>query len=392
MKRMLTLGTILFCFFLLGFPVHAMDNGSLDSGYTSSSQKDDTEKILEEQYEASGANQLMDALPEGVEERLNENGIESPSAQDMQQMDIFSFFKQIFSSALQFLKSPVIILALSFGIILICALFESFQSTLHHSMNGVLQAVAALALCGVILTPMVNCIQMVASSIKGMGTFLFCFIPVFTTLISTSGAPAAAMGYNTALFGTAQLISTVTAHILLPFAGIFLAVSVCCAVSGQFNLSSLTGTIRKIIVWGLTFMVTIFVGIFSAQNMVVASADSLTVRTAKFMSGSFVPVVGSALTEAVGSVMGCLGVIKNSVGAFGIVVCMLTFLPMIFLVLFYMAVVKLSGCAADILGVKNIPILLNAVYDTLTILLAFLICYAVLIIVTMTLMIFISAG
>lgn len=380
MKAVTMIAALFFAGFVCVLPVSAQP-----------SDHSQQEEIMQQQYDASGADSLMDSLPDGVGNQLQENGITSPSSDDVKGFSIPKFFSSLWDSVVNSAKQPLILLACSFGTILLCSLFEAFRSTVQTSLSGVLNAVASLSICGILLTPVIHCVELVSGNIKGMGNFMLCFIPVFTGLMGASGAPTAALSYNTALFTVMQIISTVTSNLLLPFIGMFLALSICSSISGQFNISSLTGTVRKVVIWGLTLMVTIFCGLFAAQSMVSVSADSVAVKTAKFMSGSFIPVVGNALGDAVGSIFACLGVIKTSVGAFGIIVCLLTFLPPILLLLFYMVVFKLSGSASEILSVKGVSSLFNSVYDTLTILLSFLICYAVITIVTTTLMISISA-
>ncbi len=380
MKAVTMIAALLFAGFVCVLPASAQP-----------SDHSQQEEIMQQQYDASGADSLMDSLPDGVGDQLQENGITSPSSDDVKGFSIPKFFSSLWDSVVNSAKQPLILLACSFGTILLCSLFEAFRSTVQTSLSGVLNAVASLSICGILLTPVIHCVELVSGNIKGMGNFMLCFIPVFTGLMGASGAPTAALSYNTALFTVMQIISTVTSNLLLRFIGMFLALSICSSISGQFNISSLTGTVRKVVIWGLTLMVTIFCGLFAAQSMVSVSADSVAVKTAKFMSGSFIPVVGNALGDAVGSIFACLGVIKTSVGAFGIIVCLLTFLPPILLLLFYMVVFKLSGSASEILSVKGVSSLFNSVYDTLTILLSFLICYAVITIVTTTLMISISA-
>ena len=50
-------------------------------------------------------------------------------------------------------------------------------------------------------------------------------------------------------------------------------------------------------------------------------------RAVKFSLGAFVPVVGSALGEALNSVRGCLTLLKSTLGAFGILSTALIVLP-----------------------------------------------------------------
>lgn len=356
------------------------------SGATLAAEDDLIEQTLNKQYIASGADKLPSELPEGTEDVLSEGGVESPSPDDIAAFDIGGFLKGIFDYALDIIKSPLSLLTGCLAVLLICALFEAFGNAQDSSLSSVLGTVSTLAVCGVIISPIISCVSLASNVIKAMGDFMLCFIPVYTAVVAASGSPTAAIGYNTALFSLAQIISAVTADLLLPFIGIFLAVSVAGSVSGQFKIASLTETVKKVVVFTLTLLVTIFVGLFTMQNMVAVSADSLSLKTAKFLSGSFVPVVGGALSDALSSVLGCLGVIKTSVGGYGVLVAFATFLPPIITVLFFMLAIKLAGTVSEFLGVSVIPGLMTAAYDAMSVLLAFLICYGVLMIVTTTIM------
>ncbi len=374
-QRILKIGCLLLFFLLIlsGTVVMAAEDSSV-------------EHMLNEQYQASGADELPDELPDEVGDALSAGGVDSPSPEQMDSFDMGGFLQGLFESIVDAIKSPLTLLSGCFAIVLICALFEAFGNVQDSSLSGVLGTVSSLAICGVMLSPVISCVSLVSGVIRAMGDFMLCFIPVYTAVVAASGCPTAAIGYNTALFALAELISSVTADLLLPFVGAFLALSIAGSVGGQFQVASLTTTVKKTVVFTLTLLVTIFVGLFTMQNMVAVSADTLSIKTAKFLSGSFVPVVGGALGDALSSVLGCLGVIKASVGGYGVLVCFAMFLPPIITVLFFMLALKLAGAAAEFLGVSTIPGLMTAAYDALSVLLAFLICYGVLIIVTTTVM------
>lgn len=354
--------------------------------YAAAQQESQTQQMLSQQYDAANADELTSELPEGVEEALDRAGVESPHPEDMQQFSIFGFFQGVLEQVTSIAKTPFALMAGGLAILLLCALFEAFHATSNSALSGVLSAVSLLAMCGMMLGPLIHCVQTVAAVVRGFGNFMLCFIPVFTSVIATSGCPASSIGYNTALFTISQIISSVMADFLLPFIGIFLAFSVAGSVSGKFKIHGLTSAVKKMIVGTLTLLVTVFVGLFSMQSMVSVASDSLGLKTAKFLSGNFVPVVGSALGDAFSSVMGCMGLIKSSVGGFGVLACLCTFLPSILMVLFFLLALKFTGAVAECLGVSGIPGLMEAVQDALSVLLAFLICFAILIVVTMSIM------
>lgn len=55
------------------------------------------------------------------------------------------------------------------------------------------------------------------------------------------------------------------------------------------------------------------------QGMTAATIDGVSIRTAKFAVDSFIPVVGGFLSDAVETIVGCSLLIKNAVGAFGLI-------------------------------------------------------------------------
>lgn len=350
------------------------------------------EELMQEQYDAVGADDLASNLPDNVQDSLEKNGLDSPSSDKIISFSIGDFFSNLWGTITDTVKQPLGLLAISFGVMLLCALLESFKSTVDSSLSNVFSMVAVLAVCGTVIQPVIRCIQMAADTITGAGNFMLCFIPVFTGIVTASGMPVSGLGYNTALFATIQVISKIVSTVLLPFLGIFLALSIVSAVSGQFKISKLTATVKKTVVWSVSLLLTIFIGIFSTQSMVAASADTVTVKATKFMVGSFIPVVGGAISDALNSVQGCLGLMKSSIGAFGILACVFTFLPAILTVLFYMLVLKISSAAGSLFGLSGVTEIFDAVYDALSILMAFLICYSLLTIVTTTLMISMSSG
>ena len=63
--------------------------------------------------------------------------------------------------------------------------------------------------------------------------------------------------------------------------------------------------------------------------VVNSAADNLSMRTAKFIIGSAVPVAGGVLSEALGTLTASVSLLKSSVGIYGVVACVVIFLPLL---------------------------------------------------------------
>ena len=106
----------------------------------------ETEELLQEQYDAAQTQELMDHLPEGVEEQLEENGIDSPSSENLFNFNIGDFFKNLWDTVVDTVTKPLHLLALCFGIMLLCALLQTMQSTVESSVSQVFTMVSILAI------------------------------------------------------------------------------------------------------------------------------------------------------------------------------------------------------------------------------------------------------
>lgn len=344
--------------------------------------------LLQNQFDESEANKLNFAIDEDTKKNMEKIGINSPQVSQMQNFSIKNFFKFLFSQAIKTLKQPVFIFANCLAIILIAALFENFKPQLNgNDLNPILGLVTTLCTCAIIITPIINCIMGVSKTIKNFENFMICFIPVFAGTLAMNFKTATSIGYSSTLFFVAQFVSAIISNLLLPITGAFLAFSIVGNTSGDLKLSALTSTAKKIVIFVLMFMVTIFIGLFSLQTSIAVSSDGLTIKTAKFVSGSFIPIIGKALGDALGSVIGGLNLIKSAVGGFGILVCLASFIPPILNISFFLATVSITGAIAKSFKIDLIGQTMDSTKDCLSILLSFLICYGILVISTTSIII-----
>ena len=135
------------------------------------------------------------------------------------------------------------------------------------------------------------------------------------------------------------------------------------------------------------FMVTIFIGLFSLQTSIAASTDNIGIKAAKFVSSSFIPIIGGALGDALASVVGGLNLIKSAVGGFGILVCLATFVPPILNIGLFLIMISTIGSIAKSFKINLVDQTCASTKDCLSILLSFLICYGILMISTTSIII-----
>lgn len=364
---------IVFLLFLFVVPVHA--------------QSVSEDELYRQQYEDSGAADLPDELPEETREWMDNLGISSPDWQSILNLTPETIFEQIGSSALQQSAAPVRALLSVLAVILLCALMNGMKLSFgDRPLSGVIGMVGTLCICTVVIQPIVTCIENVAFVIKGAAGFLLASIPILTGIMIAGGQTISAGSYNLLMLGAGNVISVIASTVLVPLLNIFLAFSVVSAVSPAMNLGGLCDLFSKTVKWVLTFCMTIFSGLLTMQTVVSSAADGAGAKTVRFMVSAFVPVVGSALSDAIGSVQSSVKLLKSGVGAFGLLATGAIFLPAALECLIWLLTLTACAAAGDIFELKEITTLLRSSMKVIQILLSIILCCFVILMISTVLM------
>lgn len=383
MKKILM---FLLCLLLLCMPVSAV-SGSDASGESTLQEQ------FEEQLEASGADELIENAPEQVKESLYDLGLDTISFQKILSLSPKEFIPYFIDQVQTVIARPVKLLAIVVGIIVLCALMNALkQSMAKDKLKEVFQVVSILCICAAVITPVIDCISKTGKTIFDCSNFLISFVPVLSGVMTAGGQIVTATSYQVFLFWAAELVSVIVSRTLVPFLGIYLAIAITSSMNAEFRLDKIADSLKSFICWSLGGLLTVFVGILSIQGIVASSADTVSLKATKFLISSVVPVVGGALSDALGSVQSCVKLLKTSVGAYGIIIAVMTFLPLLIESISWLLVTKISQVVAEFLGVGGVTPVLKATSSVLGIILAIILCFMMLIIITTTIMMMLGTG
>ena len=92
-------------------------------------------------------------------------------------------------------------------------------------------------------------------------------------------------------------------------------------------LAGVGNFLKSTVIYCLTGVTTIFVGILGIQRVVASASDTVAAKAVKFTVGSVIPVVGGIVKDAFDTVAGGIGMIKSVTGAIGIAAILFTLAP-----------------------------------------------------------------
>ncbi|MEE1187287.1 MAG: hypothetical protein UHN02_07945 [Acutalibacteraceae bacterium] len=180
--------------------------------------------------------------------------------------------------------------------------------------------------CILIISDLTAAVKETANALQSSSIFMSALIPVYAGMIISSGYAATGTGYSTIMFIFSQIITFLSNYLLLPVCSCLLALSISSSLIKE-KLKNIVLFITKSITVIITVVLGAFISILSLQTVISKTSDSIGLKTAKYFTGSFVPVVGSFVSESLSIVITSMGLLKSSIGVFSIICLIVIFLP-----------------------------------------------------------------
>lgn len=340
------------------------------------------EDFYAEQYKISGAEEIEENLPDGAQEYFEKNGIDPSDSKWVNRLSAENVFEHIWGFIASGAKTPLKAGAGIIGIILLSAALGAAEQK-SSAVSAAMYA-SAVAAAAVIAAPVFSVISASVDALQGLSVFMLAFVPIFAVIVASSGAAVTSASMSALLLTATQAVSYISNFAVLPLMGGYLALSISTSVSPLIKKSGITDTVKKLAFWIMSFISTVFIGILSIQTAVNASADSLTVKTAKFIIGSSVPVAGGALSEALNTVTASMGLLKSSVGIYGVVACCAALLPLVLELIIWRAVLIITSGVSELFSLPEISGILKAVDAMFSILIGIMLLTGAMFVISLT--------
>ena len=342
------------------------------------------EDMFREQLRSSNAEELWDDLPTETRSFLEQLGITELTPDSITSISPNNVLNNLIALLAAQSGGPMRSMGILMGSIVLFALVDGTRHTVkEQSISGVFGAVCGLVICTALLLPLSECIRRVCESAQSVSVFMMSFVPVYAGVMISTGNPATAASYQTIVLFAAELISLLATGVIVPLMTTSLALGMTGSIAPEYRLGSAGELINKACGWMLGLGATLFAGLLSVQSLIGKTADSVTGRMVKFSVGSFVPVVGGALSEALSTVQSCLNLLKSTLGGLGIIVTALTVLPPLAECILWLLTLSVCTMMSETFSLNTAAALFKAAQSVLRLLIAVLtICAVFMIIAT----------
>ena len=310
-------------------------------------------------------------LSRDVRDVLESLGFEEFSAEEFSRITLSDTFRSVFRIFTDGMTKPLVSMFTLLGLVILCAVVNSFIQN-NQSYSAFVNSVMTLFVAFAAFLNSVQCIADSVAAVYSAGILMKSLIPATAVLTALSGSPSMAISYNAVSMYCAEIISAVCRDFLTPVLCAFSAVAVCLSVNSGYNSEVLLNAARKIIGSILGLAGTIYTGIISLKDVLAVGIDKVSVKSAKFILGSSVPVVGSALSEGLSSVIAAISLMKNTYGVIGIIVIIAVTLPAICELIMWQLTFTVTGYSAQTMGLDGISKALASLKYVMTMMLSIL--------------------
>lgn len=309
-----------------------------------------------ELLESSGAFGLEEALPPEAGEMLGGFGVSDAMTGQGGIDTVLDAFKILIPNLISGVLGTVVkILAVILLMALAAAVLPEGAAREVCVLCGC-AAVAALSLGDVS-----SFFEMAVDALDSLSDFSRALLPTMCTAAVSAGAVTSATVKYAAAALFIDVFMGIGKTVIVPVIGAYLATAVATAALGRETLDGVSSGLKWVGTKLLILLVTGFTLYLGITGLVSTAADGAAAKAARSAMGALLPVVGSVIADAAGTVVSAAGILRNAIGVFGfIAVAAICVVPFATLGVYYLAY-KAVGALASAISDKRVGEMVDAI-------------------------------
>lgn len=253
--------------------------------------------------------------------------------------------------------------------ILAAVLMISIIPVFSENVKNAAEIAGTVAIAAMLLLSTNSMIRLASDTIVEIGEYGKLLLPVMTAALAAQGgiSGSAALYAGTALF--ASLLQSIMKNLLIPGIYLYLALSAGNSATGEALLKHIADLTKGALGWALKILLVVFTTYLGLTGVVSGTTDAAALKAAKVTMSSFIPVVGSVLSDASEAVLVSAGLMKNAAGIYGILAVLALFLHPFLKIGIHYLILRMTAAISAVFGSSRVTGMMEAFSSALGILL-----------------------
>ena len=302
-----------------------------------------------------------------------------------------SFFSYILNFVFDDILNFVPILATIIAIAIVC----SFVGQIANKNKSIANIIYFVCFGAVVIIVFLSCkdllsmVQGVLGSIKTQMEIIF---PILLTLITSLGGLVTVSAFQPAIAFLSVGIMDIFTALIIPLFIFTLVFNVVGNLSNNVRLDKFAGFTNSLFKWIIGIIFTIFIAFITIQGITASSVDGISIKTAKFALKSYIPILGGYLSDGLNLIMASSVLIKNAVGAAGLLLLAATVLLPVLKIVIFMFGLKLVAAVIEPLSDSRMSNFISGVAKCMTMLIVCILGVGFMYLITVGLLMCIANG
>ncbi|WP_407268346.1 stage III sporulation protein AE [Radiobacillus sp. PE A8.2] len=229
------------------------------------------------------------------------------------------------SGLVQFLFHEVIVNGKLLGTLimltLFCMVLQTFQTALEsQTVSKVAYAIVYLVLIVLALSSFQLAASYAKDTIDMMSGFMMALLPLMLGLMATFGSLISVSFFQPVIVFLIHISVVLVSKIVIPLFFLSALLHIVSTLNENYKVTQLADLLKNTGLGLLGIFLSIFLGVMSVQGAASAIQDGVVMKTTKFVTGNFIPVVGRMFTDATDTVLSASLLLKNAVGIVGVII------------------------------------------------------------------------
>jgi stage III sporulation protein AE len=264
-------------------------------------------------------------------------------------------FKEWTHGIIKFLFHEFVVNGKLLGSLILLTIFSMFLQSMQNAFESstiskVAYSIVYMVLVIIALNSFHIVIEYTNEAIGSMISFVLALIPLLLALIASSGGIISAAFFHPVILFLMNISGMFMQFVILPLLFLATLLSIVSTMSDQYKVTQLAQLLRNWSIGLMGLFLTVFLGVISVQGASTAITDGVAIRTAKFVTGNFIPVIGRIFTDAADTVVSASGLLKNSVGIAGVAILLIIVAFPAFKILMIAFIYKFAAAILQPLG------------------------------------------
>lgn len=178
--------------------------------------------------------------------------------------------------------------------------------------------------------------------------------PILLALMTAIGSFSSVSIYNPLVAVLTTIVGFVFEKLLFPIFIVVFVLSILGNLTDTVKLGKMQSFLSSLFKWSVGIVFTLFTGFLSLQGITAGRYDSVSIKATKFAVKSYIPIIGSYISEGMDFLVLGSVLVKNTVGLVGVFILFLTVLSPIISILIIKLGLQLSGAILEMCGSKKL--------------------------------------